>query len=566
MTPNAAIGTALTLWAGLLQVAVSVNAAPPADTPPKPEIRGTVAEPGSLRPVSDAAVLLFAQPAAGVRLSADMFSDASAIQTARTDATGAFRFALDQFGAFRVQARKEGYVEGGPVLRGPTSTLDLNISRDHPSREIRLIIGRPSDVAGLVEDEETRKPIGGLDIFAFSVFYLREQRRRLPQGHAVTGSDGRFLIKGMRPGDVMVGIRLKPWGPERIMKDFVDADAARVDEGYEETFWPGGADLASAYPLALGSGDSIDLGSLRVRRTRLHRVRVSAPGLECGPGIAARVALADMRVGLYETVAEVPCDRGFLVRGLAPGAYRIQIEEHGRPDDVRLRGVLAFELGEKNLEISVPMIRGVDVEGLILPADGSSRPDLSRVEVRMPTSATMVRTHDLRLYRPDAEGRFRVINTLVEEKEVQVTGLPEGFYTKELRYNGAKCSRQTVTLNAGALTHRLEIVVGDKSATINGSVVRRDRPFGGPFVVIVPWPLASPSALWPVVSTTGDEDGKFGFTGLAPGEYRVLAISQAEKGRIDEPNLLARLLPNAKKVVLMAGAAHNETLELTELR
>jgi hypothetical protein len=85
-------------------------------------------------------------------------------------------------------------------------------------------------------------------------------------------------------------------------------------------------------------------------------------------------------------------------------------------------------------------------------------------------------------------------------------------------------------------------------------------------VVLTEWPLSSTAALWPVLSAIGDEDGKYQFAGLAPGEYRILAVSPAVREELDKPNVLQRLLMNAKAITLGAGGLQIVPLELSEGR
>jgi hypothetical protein len=141
---------------------------------------------------------------------------------------------------------------------------------------------------------------------------------------------------------------------------------------------------------------------------------------------------------------------------------------------------------------------------------------------------------------------------------------------KAVRYNGSAVrgnpSALVFALDPSAPSHSLVIEVDDKPGFVTGVVTERERPVTQPYVVLMPWPVRDPADMWPIPSTTGDADGKFQFAGLAPGEYRILAVSSAVKDELNKPNVLERLLANAKKVELGPRGNQNLTLELTELR
>jgi hypothetical protein len=63
-----------------------------------------------------------------------------------------------------------------------------------------------------------------------------------------------------------------------------------------------------------------------------------------------------------------------------------------------------------------------------------------------------------------------------------------------------------------------------------------------------------------------DGDGKFVFDGLPPGEYRLFAVSSAERERINDPGVNDRLLSRATKVTLGERGFQNVRLELSEIR
>jgi hypothetical protein len=56
---------------------------------------------------------------------------------------------------------------------------------------------------------------------------------------------------------------------------------------------------------------------------------------------------------------------------------------------------------------------------------------------------------------------------------------------------------------------------------------------------------------------TGGDDGSFRFAGLAPGEYRILAVPLETKDKLDEPGVLERLFVGALKITLDRGDSQN---------
>ena len=64
----------------------------------------------------------------------------------------------------------------------------------------------------------------------------------------------------------------------------------------------------------------------------------------------------------------------------------------------------------------------------------------------------------------------------------------------------------------------------------------------------------------------GDEKGRFQIGGLAPGEYRLLAITREALSAAEGSDAVQRALASAQKIELGARAIQDVTIELTELR
>jgi hypothetical protein len=340
-----------------------------------------------------------------------------------------------------------------------------------------------------------------------------------------------------------------------------------MDLDYEQSYWPGGGGLDTALPIAVGSGAVVEVGRLALRRVPYYSVRVSFPAGGCEPGERASVGFTVGR-GFHFGLGRIPCNKDFLVRGFAPGSHKMEVVVE-RPRESRVGGLVAFDILDQNLNVSIPLVRGVTIDGRVVPVEGASKPALDKMRISTVPLAG-ARYADEAFATLDDQGKFRFVNARSPEYKLRISGVPRSHYIKEVRYNGIAVrgnpQERRMLLDPSAMGHSLEIVVDDKPASLIGSVTDRDRAVREPHVVLIPWPLSSPEALWPVLEATGDEDGKFQFRGLAPGEYRILAVSPAAQEKLSEPNILNRLLVNAKAITLGASAFQTVPLELTEIR
>jgi hypothetical protein len=96
-----------------------------------------------------------------------------------------------------------------------------------------------------------------------------------------------------------------------------------------------------------------------------------------------------------------------------------------------------------------------------------------------------------------------------------------------------------------------------------GSVQDDDKPVAQAHVVLVPWPRNDPNVFFSLVAVAGDGAGRFNFSGLAPGGYKLFAVPAESKGRLQRPNVLDRLLSAAEEISLGANQVRNVNLKLT---
>ncbi len=116
-------------------------------------------------------------------------------------------------------------------------------------RSLRLFLSRPAQITGRVLDEETVKPIANLRVAARRLINFGGRRVFRTSAPTTTDANGRFLFSGLRPGEYAVEIARQANGKERILTSFSKADPERVDQDFENTWWPGGQDEQAVAPI-----------------------------------------------------------------------------------------------------------------------------------------------------------------------------------------------------------------------------------------------------------------------------------------------------------------------------
>ena len=417
-------------------------------------------------------------------------------------------------------------------------------------------------------DRETGKPVPNLKLSAARVSNFGGRKIYLGSA-ATTGPNGEFTAPNVAPGEYVIEVRPQKPQKERLLTTFTEADIAAVDLDYEHMFWPGGHGEESALPVFLTSGGNVDVGVLPVRKTSYYRVLVHMPDANCAPG--ERVELLEYRQDAQfaqstNNIAEAPCGTDALIAGWAPGAYRVLLSVAGRKGENRLVASVPFTITNKNIELTASLERPIAVSGAFVPADGTRAIDLSKPSIWLDPIGG-IRFADMMVpIKPGEDGKFAGVVFPVTDHRVEVSGIPPGFYVKEIRYNGAPIAGKILTLSLGAMAHTITIVVDDKPGTIAGKVMKGDLAVSGAFLVLAAWPLAANQIFLPTAQITAGPDGTFQFGSLAPGEYRIVAVADRGEYENRSPGTIQQALAAAAKIEVSANGLQNVKVELATLR
>ena len=519
---------------------------------PAPEIRGVVLEPGGNQPVVGAEVALRYIGAEQPRMMGG--PQPQPIATTTTDAAGAFAFALDKVGYYSVAAKKDGFNSPGEEPGMPSSARFM-ITADAPRADARLFLSRAGTITGRIVDEETRKPVAGLRVVAsrrvnFGGRYI------YMGGSATTDADGHFHVGNLLTGDYVLEIAPQKQGKERVLARFTEDDAKIVDQDVEHTFWPGGHGQEMASPMNLGSGATLDFGQIAIRKVPYYRVRLHVTQWSCGEGETATVY--EYFVGWQgdnytRDLAPVPCGSDVLVTGFARGNYNLIVSADKGTRETRGTAVVPVNVLDRNLTVTGAVVPGAEVQGSFVTEEGAQQPDFSKLSIWLDPIGGLRRSETVTPAKADAKGQFRLTGITAVNQRPMISGAGPAHYVKEIRYNGQVVRDGIIPMAQPAMSHSVTIVLDDKPATLTGVVKDGDNPARAPWVVLARWPLTPGQVFIPAQAVAGDDSGRYQLTGLAPGEYRLVAVRAREQYDTRPPKVLEQALAAAKKIEITPG-------------
>ena len=244
----------------------------------------------------------------------------------------------------------------------------------------------------------------------------------------------------------------------------------------------------------------------------------------------------------------------FVLRGLLPGRYVVQASVGGpdNPDQTRPParerevGYTSVDVGAAEaVECVITLSKAQAVSGRMV-FEGGPAPPPSRLRMAVQAVAMGLGWGLAIMERPptaavsdkltfDLTGLYRLPLTIT------VTGLPDGWAIKSIRYDGEDITSVPTTLGGGPGPGRLEIVATNRVAQPSVRVTdERGDPLSSFYVVLVstdPLRRKGPPALIPGAKA---QDGVLRLGALLPGEYLRGRVGTRRLRRADEPLRQAR--------------------------
>ena len=200
-----------------------------------------------------------------------------------------------------------------------------------------------------------------------------------------------------------------------------------------------------------------------------------------------------------------------------------------------------LEVGGNHVEgLVLTLSSGADVPGSVKVEDATSPIDLGNMSVNLrPTGINFGRVPRGKV-GPDS--KFTLNGVAAVPYAINAGGIPSNCYVKSIQFGGRDVTETGIDMSSGG---PLEITLSATAAVVDGVVMdKENKPVAGAVVALIPKDGA------PASGRSADENGIVSFTGLKPGEYKLIAWEDVEPGAYMDPDFVKPFDSKAKRVKL----------------
>lgn len=468
-----------------------------------------------------------------------------------TNAFGKFTLHLAP-GAYVVIAAAKGYSRKAANLQCASSDTLTNFNLQLPAEAV--ISGRITGDDGL--------PAPGATVTMLRVAYPQGNKRLLPAGGAVADAHGQFRLDNLSGGVYYlvanVAARAQADGrgsdgksePAELTAagESVAREAQRpttaADRPYVATFYPSAIDLDAAAPVRVRVPGEIGGTDIRLQRARAFAIRGTLTGGDPMNYVVSLMPADARRFAPHVTIHDA---KGrFAFHSVVPGSYTLIARQAGAT--VAPSAWLKIDVADADLnDIELPLTPGATAAGTIAFED-KNQPDVPATLVRfIPTDSL-----DSPYVAPAKEGKFSAAGIPLGAYRVLVGPLPRADYAKALRMDGRDVPDWIVALSEAGV-HSFQIDLAANAGAVTGFA----RDGGGnptPNILVTLVPRGSVPLTTPRYSaSTSDSQGRFLFSGVPPGKYKVYAWEKAPPGLVQNRDVLGQFESQAADVEVQPG-------------
>jgi protocatechuate 3,4-dioxygenase beta subunit len=487
------------------------------------------------------------QPLAGVQVSLSKDTPgtlAPQFAPVLTDEHGRFVFKDLDEGTYRLGAIKNGYVRGYPE--------DVtNLRANQPTADHTIRLTAAAILSGHVRDA-SGKPVADVPVELLRRTYTQNGRSFQAVARVPTNDLGEYRLYWITPGTYYLAAGSKKANSQRDGAWYLDMELLdgrnSVPVDYTYRYYPGVTDIDKATMLDLQPGSQHGDLDFTVAPIKLYRIR--------GHVIDSRTNRPPPDVGFEWSGGGDPSydpkTGEFEFTNCTPGTYGLSLEHDS------LRAFTTVAVIDSDVEgISLTLEPEAIVSGRIQVEGALREPELQRLRVQFRHAGIGdAATYQVGSVEVAVDGTFKVEN-LPPAVGYRVTlfGMPAGFYLKEARLGGSDAVWDYARVTRST---DLQIVISARTARAHGVVTGdAQKSKAGIEVALIP-PVRDRNELFKSALT--DRNGRFNFTGIPPGDYKLFAFDGLERAAYFDPEVLAKFEERGTPIRLIESA--DESIDL----
>jgi len=471
----------------------------------------------------------------------DLNTNTASVQTSyttATDAGGKFAMKGIEPGKYRLSVNRTGFVRTSYGARGPNRPgTTISLSAGQVLKDVKFQLTPHGVVTGRIVDEDG-DPVAGVRVMAESYRRMEGRKQLVPSGSASTNDLGEYRIFGLPPGKYYFSATYNnQFGYEPVSRE--SSVKSPPEEGYVPTYYPGGIDIATAAQVEVTPGAEFRGLNITLAKTHTVRVRGHINDPSGGAKGTAMVMLTPRDGAPFAMVSGHGTDEqgNFEIRAVRPGAYTLYAQSFNAGHNLSARQ--ALDVGSSNMDgISLTLGPGMELTGQI-KAEGPRGVNLKQISVSLrPRAMDGIYMGSMPQDHAQEDGSFTLTQVSQERYDVYLSGLPDGYYVKEVRAGDQDVRDSGLDLSSGA-GGPLSLTIAPGAGEIDGSVQNdQQQPAAGALVVLIPNDAKQRERRDAYRTATSDQYGKFTLKGIVPAEYKLYAWDNMESGAYMDPDVM----------------------------
>jgi protocatechuate 3,4-dioxygenase beta subunit len=488
----------------------------------KGTIEGIVIDSVTSAPIKDAEISLIAEQ-----------HDRESPQGISTDEKGRFELAGIAPGQYRLFARARTYVDQNGGQAADRHGMLLTLAPHQHLTGLTVALEPSAVIYGHVLDEKG-KPLAHCVVQTFP-HSGKGSTRPAPQS-AQTDDRGEYRIYDLPPReyDIVAACTAE------ILRVSGSGDKEEKErKRYVPTFYPNAIERDQALPLKLRGGDEL-AADITIMKAKAVHVRGVVVG---GSSSAVMMAQLSPRSGiLLDSPSTVVHDGTFDFPNVVPGSYGIQVSAQDMEASQARSGREKIDVGPEGLDgVKVTLASSMKVTGLIRSASFSPIRYSDFFVVLMPGSLESLMDNGTfsgvgGMSPVKENGDFEIDGVVPGEYQLLVGSNSSKYgnwYTRTVQLEGRDVTDEGLHLASGIRAATVDVVLSANGASIEGVVLdEHDHPVAGAPVQAIP-SVSKRNRIDQYGSSETDQNGRFEMSGLAPGEYSVVAGDMDREDRLD---------------------------------